>query len=171
MSNLVYLMSSLPSLSFGQRPPISLGEFNVNAQKQLSDKLFQRLQLTNIRGSEEDWEKGVGGKIKDLLKQLQQDRTELRNSRRQHRRPELDHLNKKLVELNPLERERTIMQWVWEELDAIEFGKTFSFTEVMVYKLKLQILHRLNSFNTERGEKLLAAVVNPTLSEKDTWQE
>lgn len=171
MSNLVYLMSSLPSLSFGQRPPISLGEFNDNAQKQLSDKLFQRLQLTNIRGTEEDWKKGKCGKIECLLKELQHDRIELRNSRRQHRRPELDHLNKTLVELNPLERERTIMQWVWEELETIEFGKTFSFTDVMVYKLKLQILHRLNSFNTERGEKILAAVVNPTLSEKDTWQE
>lgn len=171
MSNLIYLITGLPSLSFGQRPPITLREFKEDAKKQLSDNHFQRLELTSIRGSEEDWEKGRLGKIGNMLKELQQDRIELRNSRRQHRSPKMINLDKKIVELNPLEREKRIMQWVWEELDDIESGKTFSFTELMVYKLKLEILLRLNSFNAERGAKLLAAVVNPTINEKEEWQE
>lgn len=167
MSNLVYLICSLPSLSFGQHPPISLSEFNDDAKMQLSDKLFQRLELTNIRGCEEDWKKGNCKKIENILNELQQDRIELRNSRRQHRSPKLEYLNKELVQLNPLEREKRIMQWVWEELDTIESGKSFSFANLMVYKLKLQILHRINSFNPQRGEKLLAAVVNPAIKEKE----
>lgn len=171
MPNLIYLICSLPSLSFGQRPPISLKEFKEDAKKQLSDNQFQRLELTNIRGTEEDWEKGKLGKIGDMLNELQQDRIELRNSRRQHRTPEMINLDKKIVELNPLEREKHIMQWVWEVLDDIESNNTFSFTAVMVYKMKLQILHRLNSFDAERGAKLLEAVVNPTKNEKEGWLE
>jgi hypothetical protein len=62
---------------------------------------------------------------------------------------------------NPLEREISIMKWQWEELTNIDFGENFSFTVVLVYKLKLQILHRLNSFNTEKGLGILESVVKP----------
>ena len=59
-------------------------------------------------------------------------------------------------------REEQIMQWQWEELDTIEAGKTFTFTEVVVYKLKLQIIIRLHSFDKEKGAQVLSSVVNPS---------
>jgi hypothetical protein len=54
------------------------------------------------------------------------------------------------------------MQWQWEELDSIVSGKAFTLTEIMVYKLKLQILWRLDSFNSDKGAQVLASVVDPS---------
>jgi hypothetical protein len=53
------------------------------------------------------------------------------------------------------------MQWLWEKLDAIAAGNTFTLSEVIVYKLQLQLLKRLQSFTAERGINVLESVINP----------
>ena len=52
MSNLVYLMCSLPALTFGQNPTITLDEFNKDAKSQLSTKHFKKLEAADIRKSD-----------------------------------------------------------------------------------------------------------------------
>ncbi len=160
MSNLVYLMTSLPSLSFGQVPPISIDEFNHDAKSQLSAKHFKRLESVDIQLM--DASKGGLKNITSLLNDVQNDLTEIRDAKAQKRQPKLQHLPKTVITGNPLVREEQILQWQWDELDTIEAGKTFTFTEVMVYKLKLQIISRLHSFDKEKGAQVLASVVNPS---------
>lgn len=162
MSSLVYLISSLPSLSFGQVPPITMEEFNRDAQNQLSVKHFNQLESVDLYSSAGS-ERTPGLKsIGEMLSDLKKDISEIRTANTQKRAPGLDRLPKAIVNANPLEREKLIMKWQWEELDNIEAGETFTFTEVMVYKLRLQILNRLNSFDKERGKQILASVVNPS---------
>ena len=48
MLNEVYLMSSLPSLSFGQTPPISMEEFGDMAKSELSARSFKVLEKVNM---------------------------------------------------------------------------------------------------------------------------
>ncbi|MCT4648333.1 MAG: DUF2764 domain-containing protein [Carboxylicivirga sp.] len=161
MSNLVYLMSSLPSLKFGEAPPITMEEFTNDAKDQLSAKHFKQLEPLDIFQSA-DSEGKVGLKsIGTMLGELQEDITEIRTAKAQRRTPNLARLPLAVVNANPLEREKLIMRWQWEELDTIQAGKMFSLTDVMVYKLRLQILNRLNSFDKERGSQVLASVVNP----------
>jgi hypothetical protein len=161
MLNEVYLMCSLPSLSFGQSPPIALEEFTSIAKSQLSAKSYKMLEEVSIQYMEN---KGKNRKLKSvttLLDDLLQDLSEIRKARTQNRQPRPAQLPVSVLESNPLDREKQIMKWQWEKLDAIESGKTFTFDEVIVYKLKLQLLWRLHSFNTEQGGQVLASVVNP----------
>ncbi|PCH66478.1 MAG: hypothetical protein COC06_01585 [Bacteroidales bacterium] len=165
MSSIVYLMCSLPSLTFGQVPPMLLDEFNHDAKSQLSVKKFELLKAINIQG--DNTTKGRLKNITSMLSEVQQDLSEIRKSRVQKRQPYLERLPRTVITVNPLEREKQIMQWQWEELDSIESNKIFTLIQVIVYKLKLQILCRIHSFNAESGTQVLASVINPLKNEED----
>lgn len=162
MSNLVYLMCSLPSLSYGEKPPISNEEFLWEAQSQLSKKSFRKLEELSFQNISSDPVKGKLKKFTTLIDDIQKDMSEMRSARRQKRAPDLINFSKSIVELNPLERELAIMQWQWDKLSDMEVGATFTMTELMVYKLKLELVHRIHSFNEEHGAKVLDSVVNPS---------
>ncbi|MBR8537415.1 DUF2764 family protein [Carboxylicivirga sediminis] len=161
MSNLVYLMCSLPSLKFGQAPPITMDEFTEDARNQLSAKHFKKLEPVDIYQATDSEGKVSLKSIAVMLDDMKEDMAELREAKAQKRTPNLMRLPVTVVHANPLEREKQIMRWQWEELDSIQAGESFTLTEVMVYKLRLQILNRLNSFDKERGSQVLASVVNP----------
>jgi hypothetical protein len=161
MLNEVYLMSSLPSLSFGQAPPISLEEFSDMARSELSARSFKSLDRVSMRDEE-----GMGRKIKlkglhRMHKGLLKDMAEIRNSRMEKRPARLNLLPGTVLEANPLDREMEIIHWQWDYLDALVASKSFTLSEVIVYKLKLQLLFRMHSFNKERGVQVLDSVVNP----------
>ncbi len=158
MSNMVYLMTSLPSLSLGEAPPITIDEFNDDAKRQLSSRHFKVLQSVDIH--QLNSKTGVKS-ISSLLNGIKEDLSEIREARVQNRQAKPEQLSNSLLRGNPLEREMNIIKWQWEELHDIEAGKTFSLTEVLVYKLKLQLVERLYSFDEIKGAEVLASVVNP----------
>jgi hypothetical protein len=96
-----------------------------------------------------------------MMEDLQKDLTEIRKARTENKQTLPANLPASLLEANPLDREIQIMQWLWEKLDAIAAGKTFTLSEVIVYKLQLQLLKRLQSFTAERGINVLESVINP----------
>ena len=165
MSNMVYLMTSLPSLTFGHKPPISMDEFYEDAKSQLSARHYRKLASVDLRLMEA--KKGGIKRVAHLVKDMKQDLNEVRSAKLQDRQAKFGRLPKAVFSGNPLQREENILKWQWEELGAIEAGKTFTFTEVLVYKLKLQILLRLHSFDKNKGAKVLASVVNPVKNEED----
>ena len=65
MLNEVYLMSSLPSLSFGQTPPIALEEFRNMAKSELSARSFKVLEQVSMRDMDG---KGRKTKLKSVSK-------------------------------------------------------------------------------------------------------
>lgn len=160
MANVVYLISSLPSLTFGQSPPISLENFHSEAQAQLSSNSYKKLQQLDLK----DISKTDPGQLKRFVEasaQLHADAMEIRHAKNDQRTAAISALPRQVLEQNPLEREKSMMKWQWEQLTQIDSGETFTFTEVLVYKLKLQILHRLNSFSKTKGLEILDAVLAP----------
>lgn len=160
MSNVVYLISSLPSLTFGQLPPISLDNFHSEAKEQLSSKIYNKLLELNLN-NKIDTKIEKLKKFAEVIEQLKSDIFEIRNAKKSDRSPAVATLPKTVLEQNPLEREKSIMKLQWEELSNLNTGEIFTVTEVFVYKLKLQILHRLNSFNAKKGLEILESVINP----------
>lgn len=160
MSNMVYFLCSLPSLTLGEKPPISLDEFHGDAKEQLSSRQFELLKRLDIRGANAD---ALGGlkSIAALLSEFQRDLSEIRKAKAESRQPNLFKLPKKVTEANPLEREQQIMRYQWEALDSIEFIEAFTLTKAAVYKLKLEIVIRQDSFDASLGRQILASVVNP----------
>nr|WP_320021126.1 DUF2764 family protein [uncultured Draconibacterium sp.] len=161
---MVYLMTSLPSLSLGEAPPITIDEFNDDAKHQLSSRHFKALQSVDIQKLESK----VGVKsVSSLINSIKEDLSEVREAKKQNRQAKPERMPNSLLKGNPMEREMNILHWQWEELKDIEAGKTFTLTEVLVYKLKLQLLERMNSFNKNKGAEILASVVNPGKNKED----
>ncbi|PLX19640.1 MAG: hypothetical protein C0599_10770 [Salinivirgaceae bacterium] len=161
MSNLVYLMCSLPSLTYGEAPPITMDEFLNEAQSQLSKKSFLKLGQFSLQEVNAGSGKGKLKRFTKLIEDLHNDLSELRTAKWQQREPELINLSKSLMELDPLEREMAIIQWEWDELTDMEVGANFTMTELIVYKLKLELVSRVYSFDKTHGAKVLDSVVNP----------
>ncbi len=166
MSNLVYLMCSLPSLRFGQTPPITMDEFTREAKSQLKAKSFSQLESVDIQQLKLNSNGGNIKEISQMFSGTKEDLSELRHAKAQGRNAKISALPKILHDKNPLERELEILKWQWEELDSIESGETFTLTEVIVYKLKLQILCRMFSFDAEKGTKKFESMINPSLNGK-----
>lgn len=162
---MTYLLCSLPSLSFAQHPPISMEDFLSDAKSQLDSGRFQKLESLNYREVDtfnkdlKDFEK--------IILQYHDDLKEIRKAKTENRNPSLVILPNELVSKNPLECEKAIMKWQWDELSSLEEGEHFTFTELLVYKLKLQILNRLESFQVEKGRQVLQTVVNPKIKEEN----
>ena len=56
-----------------------------------------------------------------------------------------------LKEGTPLDAERRLLRWKWDFLDETEHEHHFDLEFLIIYFLKLQILHRLVSFDAELG--------------------
>lgn len=161
---MVYLMTSLPSLTFGQKPPITIEEFNNDAKSQLSPRHFKLVESTDIQKLKT--KAGIKS-IASLLNDIHTDLLEVRKANAQNGQAKLERVPKAALVGNPLQREQSIIKWQWEELTDIEAGKTFTITEVLVYKLKLQLLIRSYSFNKDEGARILAEVVSPEKNKED----
>lgn len=162
MASLVYLVSSIPALSFGQEPPISMEAFLDDARRELSSNQFQSLEKLDLQQISEI---KVSGKLRQFIKsigELNTDIAEIRNAREQGRSPGLTTLTSVFMDKNPLEREKHLMRWQWDELTNIEADQHFTLTQVLVYKLKLQILYRLHSFDQQKGEEVLNSIIDPS---------
>ena len=102
-----------------------------------------------------------------MQEDLQKEITRIREARIRNEKAGTGLLPASVLEANPLDRELQIMQWQWEKLEDIQAGKAFTLDEVIVYKLKLELLFRLQSFNVERGTAVLDSVVNPRKKKED----
>ncbi|WP_133249973.1 hypothetical protein [Marinifilum breve] len=163
---MIYLLSSLPSLSFDQHPPITMEEFLSDAKAQLGSGRFQKLESLDFK-EVDTFNKDLKGFDKIML-QYRDDLKEIRKAKAENRTPGLMILSNDLVSKNPLECEKSIMKWQWDELSSLEAGENFTFTEILIYKLKLQILSRLESFQVEKGRQVLESVVNPKMKEDNS---
>ena len=64
--------------------------------------------------------------IDELLDDVRQDCSEIRNAKAQSRTPNLNRLPKAVLGANPLEREKMIMQLQWDELESAGANETFT---------------------------------------------
>ncbi|MFW6227575.1 MAG: DUF2764 family protein [Bacteroidota bacterium] len=167
MSNVVYLISSLPSLTYGQPAPISLESFMLQASFQLSESTFKKLENLDVRKLSRAKDYGNLSSAISLSEDIEADKLEIRSAKRQSRTPNIITLPDKIMEKNPLELEKYLMKILWDELDSIDDMEHFTATEVFVYKLKLQILERLDSFDKEKGLEILDKVVYPAIEKME----
>lgn len=165
MLSAVYLISSLPTLSFGEKPPISMDEFMHDTSLQLSKKNFAKVEQINIHRLNK---KSITRKLNSMItlqNDIQYDLELIRKAERVNTTPNIKSLSKTIVDSNPLEREELLMKLLWDALSSIEFVESFTLTEIMIYKLKLQILERVNSFDADKGKTVFDSVVNPQIIE------
>jgi hypothetical protein len=153
MDKYIYLVSQLPMLHFDRKPLISVEDFLVEADKWLSGRdhtVLIRADLLNVDPDPCDTQ---------LLRRYKAHERDFRNDFirwRQTKGSDQEHKPRffsasALREGTPLDAERLILRWKWDFLDAEEHAHHFDLDYLVIYFLKLKILHRLMIFESEKG--------------------
>lgn len=172
-ANYVYLVSTLPMLHFGLKPPFSFEKFLEISSRYAPDEDMETLKNSSISG---EYDRGAAEPF--ALKGWRDFDTTLRNElvkiRSSHKRLDpakymrhderADSYIAHIVmtsHRNPsiLEGERMLDEARWDALDELEAGRWFDLDILIIYAHKLLILERWERIETAEKERLLEELV------------
>jgi len=163
-----YTIAALPYLSFDVPPPISLEEFLSFCKDTLAETDWEILRQTSLFGEEpgenellarwHQWERS----FRSELARLRASRLGVDTESIPRIIPESGRVGEVaravLMEGSPAEAEHLILKAFWEVLEELEVNHFFDLERLLVYYLKLQILHLQAQRNREEGVKNFTSV-------------
>jgi hypothetical protein len=169
-----YLISSLPLLRWGNRPPITSDDFLAQCEGQLSETALADLADVALvprpagkHLTERQWI-AWDGYMRNAIAQARAHHLHLDATG--FLREETDAFPNDRKELedtfsgeNPLERERAIDHLRWRFLDGLEGDHLFDFDRLVIFRLKLLLLEKWDRFDSESGPRNLAELVDAGL--------
>lgn len=168
----IYLVSSLPMLHFGAKPPLSLERFIQLAGELLSQedvRILEACTQKNIYEQRIDqptlnqWRAFDGALRNELVKvRSSRKKTDPAKYLRQDgfTEPSISHLALNAYRSpSILEGERMLDMERWRFLDELSIGHYFDLNVLIVYALKLMILERWEKIRTADKEQLLEELI------------
>lgn len=157
-----YLISSLPMLTFGERPPLGSAEFLSSCRNSLDEGAWNRLSAVSVMPGGEPCctvDRGWQAWETHLRNTLVTSRAgQLGLDPNPHRRPEQDVFpgDRRQVEeisgqANPLDRERALDRLRWQRLDDLAVGHEFDFNALVIYRLRLILLEKWATRTEDTG--------------------
>lgn len=169
MSNAVYLVSSLPTLQFGDTPPFSLDEFRRQCEGVISESELEALEaliagrshsdsFVSAYYSHEIQLKNLAGKFRAAA--WGQD---VRFSERSFDGYDVTYakmVSDALQKTNPLEREHDLDRARFWLVDVLSGVGSYTMAHVYAYAIKLMICERWSRLTPEAGDASLMKVIN-----------
>jgi len=177
--NYYYFVASLPSISYGEKPPLSSGEFREQCYTLLEDDDAALIQYCcyNPRLAVETVQTTGSAFIDQLMameRTLILSLAYLRAAKLKrpspgdppHDAPRTEATAKAAFEMDdPLEAAIFIDQNRWGALDAMLGVDCFGVNNIFAYLMKLQLMERRQRFDAERGYAGYRALYDTILSE------
>lgn len=168
--DLFYYLSTLPMLRWGEKPPLSYEDFLAGSREALGSEAAAWLaQVSLVPTAAPATALAVRWQEKETF--MRNVLAELRASRRRQSagpwlRPttELSSGDRKRIEdamglAATWEREQALDQLRWQCLDDLGVGHVFDLTLLEIYALRLRLLEKQQSRQTEPGREAFAALV------------
>ena len=167
MSVLIYLISSLPMLHFGQRPPITFEKFIALCKGKVNDGELLALERTGeIEGfscpglSLKKWH-AFDTALRNELVKLRAVRHKLEPTK--YLRPDSSYVEPQITHtaLNAqrspslTEGEKILDLARWQKLEELSFGHYFDLDVLFIYAQKLLILERWEKIRSANPETIL----------------
>lgn len=167
-----YLISSLPSLHFGLKPPFSFEKFLIYCSEFIPEADIEILKKASILGDYtgqsahptlKKWE-GFDTMLRNELVKVRASRKHVSPARYLRREefaePDIAHLAMS-AHRNPsiLEAERLLDEARWRALDEFSSGHYFDLDFLIIYALKLLILERWERINTQGKAGILEGIL------------
>lgn len=164
-----YLVSFLPTLSFGKAPEIKIADFLSYCEDHIASDKFQILerifsedfpQESDLKILDEWLE--VEKKIRNELVVLRAN--ELKKNPLKYIRDRAEPPTKQAKDIfyseSPLDAEIALDSFRWANLENLEVEHYFDLEKIIIYALKLKILSKESLINPDLGEKKLEAILN-----------
>ncbi len=154
MSEYFYLVASLPSITFGQKPDISKDEFIAECEKWLTPGDMKMVLSADLSREDPAGENsGCLAAWKQFDAGLRGKLALLRRARKRGEEHKTTGILKEVMnEKNPLLKETALEKVRWDFIEHQGVGSYFDVNRVVLYFLQLQISERLSSFDKETGE-------------------
>jgi len=183
-SDLEYLMSSLPHLSFQNTEEVQEQILNLlyqyggddeglisplkildnEARKFLSNKVFEDFQKINLKDiHHSSFQNHRSQVVSDYSKFILQYKSALSEWRDPKNEKKSIHADLESIsgDGNPLEKEEYLLEYQWKKLEELSSGHFADLEALIIYKLKLSILVRWWSFDVKAGyDKFILITAN-----------
>ena len=156
-----FFSASLPELRPGENPPLTLAEFDADAELELTPRHYRMMVAEDpaarvfceMRRFEEYLRTRIAEKRAEKLK-IPADFPE----------PEgffggIDAELGRIAALNPAERERAVDLIRWRMLDELTWGNEFDFDHICAYRIKLRLAEKYRGRDAKSGRKSFDAAV------------
>ena len=156
-----FFSASLPEIRPGETPPMTLAEFDADAELQLAPRHYRMLV-------EEDPAARVYGGMRRFEEYL---RTRIAEKRAEKLRipadfpepeafyGEVDAELGRISALDPAERERAVDLLRWRMLDELTWGNEFDFDHICAYRIKLRLAEKYRGRDAKSGRMSFDAAV------------
>ena len=156
MASYYYLISSLPELRADGEMPISYSEFLTYCQSNVSESTYQLLKDLTLNSEEgplvDKWANFYGMLMKELNYQRSMNLGKSYSSTYDKDGFIAQVVNTALSAKNPLEAEKVLLEYEFENLDSLVGLHMFDDYVLFGYAIKLKLLERLNSFEQTKGK-------------------
>ena len=156
MASYYYLISSLPELRADGEMPISYSEFLTYCQSNVSETTYQLLKDLTLNSTEgplvDKWANFYGMLMKELNYQRSMNLGKSYSSTFDKDGFIAQVVNTALSAKNPLEAEKVLLEYEFENLDSLVGLHMFDDYVLFGYAIKLKLLERLNSFEQTKGK-------------------
>ena len=156
MASYYYLIASLPELSADGDMPITYSEFLSCCQSNVSDSDYELLKDLTLSSTEgplvKEWSEFYGMLSKELNYQRSMNLGKSYSSAYDKDGFIAQVVGSALAAKNPLEAERILLEYEFENLDSLVGLHMFDDYVLFGYAIKLKLLERLNSFEQTKGK-------------------
>ena len=156
MASYYYLIASLPELSADGDMPITYSEFLSCCKSNVSDSDYELLKDLTLSSTEgplvKEWSEFYGMLSKELNYQRSMNLGKSYSSAYDKDGFIAQVVGSALAAKNPLEAERILLEYEFENLDSLVGLHMFDDYVLFGYAIKLKLLERLNSFEQTKGK-------------------
>ncbi len=156
MASYYYLIASLPELRTDGDMPITYNEFLSCCQSNVSDSKYQLLKDLTLSSTEgplvKEWAEFYGMLTKELNYQRSMNLGKSYSSAYDKDGLIAQVVASALTAKNPLEAERILLEYEFENLDSLVGLHMFDDYVLFGYAIKLKLLERLSSFEQTKGQ-------------------
>lgn len=156
MASYYYLIASLPELKADGEMPITYSEFLTCCQSNVSDQTYELLKDLTLSSTEgplvDEWSRFYGMLKKELGYQRSMNLGKSYSSAYDKDGFISQVVASALSAKNPLEAERILLEYEFENLDSLVGLHMFDDYVLFGYAIKLKLLERLSSFEHEKGK-------------------
>ena len=156
MASYYYLIASLPELRADGDMPITYDEFLTCCQSNVSESDYQLLKDLTLNSTEgplvDEWSKFYGMLNRELNYQRSMNLGKSYSSAFDKDGFIAQVVNSALSAKNPLEAEKLLLEYEFENLDSLVGLHMFDDHVLFGYAIKLKLLERLNSFEQTKGK-------------------
>ncbi len=172
MDKYIYFAAEMPTLIWGDAPPVSIEDYLEEARKWMTPADYSILAKSLLHHYERASERNIYCDYQEFEYSLRRELANYRKAASEGHDYKFSGLPPQIVrEGNPLETEINLMKYRWQWIEDHEFEHYSDLDFFVLYYLKLQILRRLSLFEKDAGAKAFREIVSNIAENHETHEE